>query len=1049
MNAFVIKKCRSSGVIFSKITLLSLFLLVAVRSWAQTGTETTWAANCSTTPATNLNQMQISQFVNYVGTGYGYVAATASWLPTNSAGGNASVVVAGIPPGATIVAAYLEGVQLEEASPWQCYSSYNVNGVAYSGINIGYANFDEYWNNTAYGVRSLAIGNYYYLCSERINITAAVAATGNGTYTITNNANSNPWGLLTASIVVVYQSLPSTTTTAVQIADGLFGWQTGDGAAPYLWLGDAPEPVSISFCGNSCSNNPVTDKFTRIGGNQIVTDGVTILEGSDTFDVPNTNPPSIILTEPGGPELGDAADAVGGGPSWADLSTYTLPNTVVTTGTNSIEYWMSQALDDNADDNKVTLWLNTLVNSISCNPVVSTPTNTNTATNTNTPTNTHTPTNTNTVTNSPTNTNTVTKTNTNTPTNTPTDTNTVTNSPTDTNTVTVTNTNTSTHTPTNTNTIPNTNTPTNTNTITNTNTPTNTWTNTNTPSFTPTVTNTNTNTNTATDTQQNTATNTNTATSTNTQTNSPTGLNTETNTDTPSFTPTDTNTNTPLNTNTNTATATTTATNTNTLQNTATNTDTATVTNTHTSTATFTATHTNTSTATATNTLINTNTSTATCTASSTPPSVVGLGKIVSNQLVQGGEVISYSIGVTVTGGPSSNLVVTDQLPVNLSFVGFASSNLVQGSYNSSANSLRWVMPSPLAPGIYELIYQAQVATVVLSNSVLVNHAQVTGNGVSLSANAPVTVTGNYNISINIYNEAGEIVRTITIANFSVPIDRITLGPSNLITSLNGPGNSVNIYYGSLLIGVWNGDNNQGVPVTNGNYRVQVDNISPTGVVTSVSQNAVVNRSLSNVTTNIYNSSGERVRTLYDMVGDPTSNLLGLTLSTSTIRPSLSGPASQTGNTNVATIYIQTSGTPVTLVWDATNDGGTVVTPGVYTVEIHWDNGQGQTTDIVREIVVMPGYGTVGQAVAAPNVLDQDHGMSTNFSADGVATVTAIKVNIYTIAGQLVTAISSSTPDVTWDATGRASGLYLAVVQMYDAQGGLVGRQCLKLLVMH
>jgi flagellar hook assembly protein FlgD len=180
-------------------------------------------------------------------------------------------------------------------------------------------------------------------------------------------------------------------------------------------------------------------------------------------------------------------------------------------------------------------------------------------------------------------------------------------------------------------------------------------------------------------------------------------------------------------------------------------------------------------------------------------------------------------------------------------------------------------------------------------------------------------------------------------------------------------------------------------------------------------------------------------------------NMVNLSLSSSVIRPNLSAPASQTSNgSNVALIYIETSGDPVTLTWDATNDGGTIVTPGVYTVEVHWNNGNGETTDITRNIVVMPGFGVNGTAFAGPNVLDQDQGYTTTFDATNVASVTSIKVNVYTITGQLVDQLTSSgLPKATWNAAAKASGIYLGVVQMYGSNGGLIGRKTLKVMVTH
>jgi flagellar hook assembly protein FlgD len=301
---------------------------------------------------------------------------------------------------------------------------------------------------------------------------------------------------------------------------------------------------------------------------------------------------------------------------------------------------------------------------------------------------------------------------------------------------------------------------------------------------------------------------------------------------------------------------------------------------------------------------------------------------------------------------------------------------------------------------------------------------------------------------VNVYNSAGEVVKTILVQVFTQPINSITLSTTNMITTLNGPGSIIDIFYNGYLIGTWNGTNNLGQPVSNGSYSIQVDNMNQNGVVTSVAQTAMVNRSLANITADVYNESGELIRTLYHVVSDPVgSSMDNVTLSANAFRPSLTG--SNSSGSNIATILIETSATPVTLTWDGTNNSGSIVTPGVYTIEVHWNNGSGQTSDITREIVVMPGPGVSGIVVARPNVLNAANGMTTTFDATGISNASSLRVRIYTVAGERVQTILSSTPTTTWSAVGLASGIYIANVEVDDANGGVVSHPFVKILIIH
>jgi len=311
------------------------------------------------------------------------------------------------------------------------------------------------------------------------------------------------------------------------------------------------------------------------------------------------------------------------------------------------------------------------------------------------------------------------------------------------------------------------------------------------------------------------------------------------------------------------------------------------------------------------------------------------------------------------------------------------------------------------------------------------------------------TPIGQFAVSVNVYNSAGEVVKTILVRHFAQPINNISL-PSNMITTLNGPGSTIQIYYQGVLMGTWDGSNNSGSPVSNGTYQIQVDNANPAGVVTSVSQQVMVNRKLSDATVNIFNSAGEVVKKLYQVVADSTnSEMTSVDLSTNILHPSTSTLLGQLNSVQI--LVMTSSSTAVTLSWNGTNDLGSVVTPGQYEIEVHWDGGQGGLLDITRDILVTAGSGS-GAVIARPNLLAVNKGITTTtFDGSSIPNAASLKVTLYTVAGQLVTVVSGSsgTALAAWNASGVASGIYIATVEVVDMNGNIIRQQRLKVLVIH
>ena len=685
-----------------------------------------------------------------------------------------------------------------------------------------------------------------------------------------------------------------------------------------------------------------------------------------------------------------------------------------------------------------------------------TPTNTNTLTVTPTPTHTKTPTNTYTLTNTWTLTVTPSITLTVTPTLTPTLTHTLTNTPTvtvtptwtetpvftltDTETPTVTVTSTQTYTLTQTLTHTETNTLTWTNTTTQTCTPTETVTPTQTLTVTPSQTPTETMTQTLTKTSTNTFTMT--FTPTLTQTVTPTMTRTTTLTSTETFTPSKTPSPTATRTWTDTPTATPTWTDT------ASPTPSETSTPTRTQTPTPTSTFTNTSTYTFTATPTVTPTSTDTATATFTPLGMVTINKQVSANSAGAGSGLVYTLTLNVINSDVYGLIVTDPLPANLTFQSFGMSpSGVTPVYNSAASLMTWAMPSPLAPGQYQMAYQAAVNNLVAAGITIRNCATANYEGGTASTCVTTQIIGQYSVKIGIYNEAGELVESLPVSQYSQAINSFNLS-SGSITEMSGPGSATTVIFTGVPIGSWNGTDSSGNPLGNGEYYVKVDSISNMGVDTSVTQPVIVNRNLYKVSVKIYNEAGEVVKTLYVYSSNPVSGTASqLQLSASSIEPT-SGPV--TGN--LPTQLTITLNNGMTIVWDGTSDNGGVVPSGQYFIEASEQNGNGGETVLTAHVMVVSDSANAGMGniLAEPNVLNGATGYGVTFISN-VPGLT-LHYRVYDTARELVTRRTpgnAGSSGAQWDATGKASGLYFAVVDATNAQGGLIGYKILKIVVIH
>jgi len=418
------------------------------------------------------------------------------------------------------------------------------------------------------------------------------------------------------------------------------------------------------------------------------------------------------------------------------------------------------------------------------------------------------------------------------------------------------------------------------------------------------------------------------------------------------------------------------------------------------------------------------------------------MGKNVSESQAHVQDRLVYDLSITLTGSPCSGAVVNDTLPVGETFL--ASGSSPPGTtFQSSGSLLTWTLPL-LGPGTYDLTYTAVVDNSLLPGQTLLNTALLTyPGGGPVTAQAQVAVIGSYTVRVGVYNEAGELVQILNVLQTNRPVNDFSLGPATL-TSIHS---QAEVLYEGVTIGTWNGNTQDGNPATNGTYHISVESIDTTGVVTTVTRQVTVNRNLERITMNVYNEAGERVRQLVNYVDDPGGQPInGMTLSTLVLVPGQSSaglPSQVTVTTDQGTVMGS---------WDGRSDSGTLVSSGQYFIEIHSEDGVSGTTTITKRVTVLesgPNW-VKGSIQARPNELTSANPQAVFYAAD--SNPLNLQVRLYDMAGERVAQGKPGplgTNMATWDSTGFASGLYIAVVELYEIDGKFSGRQRLKLLVVH
>jgi flagellar hook assembly protein FlgD len=204
-------------------------------------------------------------------------------------------------------------------------------------------------------------------------------------------------------------------------------------------------------------------------------------------------------------------------------------------------------------------------------------------------------------------------------------------------------------------------------------------------------------------------------------------------------------------------------------------------------------------------------------------------------------------------------------------------------------------------------------------------------------------------VSIDIYNSAGELVRSLYYGRSENPLTQLQV-------QVSGPtGNGAPVWVDIAGLGIpggdptWNGANQGGQWVTSGVYYVKVSSTDPFGNVTTHTESVNVLGVENQETVEIFNSAGEVVRNFSLSGLSSTAQDLSVALAqgqgavVATTNP-VTGAV--TGGVNIT--LTMTNGGNQSLFWDGLGSGGQDLQSGTYLIElVRTETGQSSTVKTV------------------------------------------------------------------------------------------------------
>jgi flagellar hook assembly protein FlgD len=388
-----------------------------------------------------------------------------------------------------------------------------------------------------------------------------------------------------------------------------------------------------------------------------------------------------------------------------------------------------------------------------------------------------------------------------------------------------------------------------------------------------------------------------------------------------------------------------------------------------------------------------------------------------------------------VTGSQADSVTMTDVLPTGLipSTVVFVSgiAGIVTG------HTITWVLGA-VPMGDVTVSFTVQVDMGVEADSILRNTGHATSpSAAPVEAWADLKVKGDIQVTMAVYNEAGEVVRRFPAKYLSKTVDSLNLSSNGVISTV---GDSVTISWGGgRVLDTWDGTNNNGQLVANGAYYVKVDNVDSYGTTTSVTKFLTVARVVSDVGLTVYNHAGEAVRHLAETYSGVIDNITQARLTASVISPT-------NGTSEGVSMTAVMSGSLLLGIWDGRNDQGRIVNNGQYYIEVKVADGKGDHATVDLPVAVLAPWDG-GKVIVKPNLLTPEKPIGI---IDGGVAGGTVKVKVFSLTGGVVESLNGvpGSGVVQLNSTGLTSGMYILLGQVKNADGTVGGNFRTKVMVV-
>ncbi len=300
-----------------------------------------------------------------------------------------------------------------------------------------------------------------------------------------------------------------------------------------------------------------------------------------------------------------------------------------------------------------------------------------------------------------------------------------------------------------------------------------------------------------------------------------------------------------------------------------------------------------------------------------------------------------------------------------------------------------------------------------------------------------------FQVNIDIYNSAGEKVRTLYSGTSQLPPSGFTLSSPGLAA---GNGSVSVLGTGALSNGQgaisWDGTNDNGQYVANGEYYFKIQSTDPFGKVTDYIESVGVVDTQSQESLVVYNSAGEQVAEI------PLGGMSGTVTEFGVNSGAKAFTVGKNGG-GVPVTWTDGKGDSGGQVWDGKNAQGLVLGSGTYTMQLVKTGTGGEQVVMSREVELLNLGEASGASTAkvAPNPVEAGQGWFEVSYVPGPAGQG--EAMVYDLAGELVgrgvDADRSGT--LKMDVSGMAGGVYVVDFEVQE-QGQVLGRKVLRMAVL-